>query len=126
MTSIIMEETIAAAPEKVWAALSDFANAHRPFAGMLSDCTLEGDDVRVATFANGMKVRERLIGVDHERKRIAYSVLDFAHHNASFEVRAHGDGSRIVWSCDVFPHQASEQIRPLMQAGLATLKRNLS
>lgn len=126
MASIVLEEAVAAAPERVWAALADFANAHRPFAGVLTDCRLESDDVRVATFANGQQVRERLIGIDHDRRRIAYSALSFAHHNATFEVRADGGGSRVIWSCDVLPNEVAAQVRPLMEAGLTAAKRNLA
>ncbi len=123
MASIVMDEIINAAPDTVWAGLSAFGQAHRVFAGVLTDCALESCDVRIVTFANGAAARERLIGLDHERRRIAYSVLNFAHHNASFEVRPHLDGSRVTWNCDVLPHEAADQIRPLMQAGFAAMKR---
>lgn len=123
MASIIMDEIIDATPETVWAGLSAFDQAHRVFAGVLTDCALESEEVRAVTFANGMVARERLIGVDHERRRIAYSVLNFAHHNASFEVTPHAGGARVIWSCDVLPHEAAEQIRPLMQAGFAAMRR---
>lgn len=123
MASIVMDEIINAAPDTVWAGLSAFGEAHRVFAGVLTGCVLESSDVRAVTFANGMVARERLIGLDHERRRIAYSVLNFAHHNAAFEVRPHLEGSRVIWSCDVLPHEADEQIRPLMQAGFAAMKR---
>ncbi|GAM97324.1 polyketide cyclase [alpha proteobacterium U9-1i] len=126
MASIVLEEVIAAAPERAWSALADFANAHRAFAGVLTDCRLESDDVRVATFANGQQVRERLIGIDHDRRRIAYSALSFAHHNATFEVAAAGSGSRVIWSCDLLPNEAATQVRALMEAGLAAVKRNLA
>lgn len=123
MASIVMDEIITAAPDAVWAGLSAFGQAHRVFAGVLIDCALESGDVRTVTFANGAAVRERLIGLDHERRRIAYSALNFAHHNAAFEVCPHLEGSRVIWSCDVLPHEAGEQIRPLMQAGLAAMRR---
>lgn len=123
MASIVMDEIINATPDTVWAGLSAFGEAHRVFPGVLTACTLESSDVRTVTFANGAAVRERLIGLDHERRRMAYSALSFAHHNASFEVRPHAEGSRVIWSCDVLPHEAAERIRPLMQAGFAAMKR---
>jgi|CXWL01.1.fsa_nt_gi carbon monoxide dehydrogenase subunit G len=125
MASIIMDEIIAAPVERVWAALSDFAAADRVFTGVLTACALESDDVRSVTFANGMVARERLVGIDHDRRRFAYSVLNFAHHNASFEVTPHPEGARVSWVCDVLPHEAAAQIHPLMQAGFAAMKRSL-
>lgn len=110
-----------------WQAACDFGNAHRAFAGILTDCTRD-EDVRSVTFANGMVVRERLVGIDEGRRRIAYTVIDgaFAHHNASFQIRDNGDGSgTMIWTCDVLPDIAVETVEPLMEAGIAAFARNL-
>ena len=86
----------------------------------------EGDNVRVATFANGLAVTERIISVDAGRRRIAYTVVGggFEHHGASMRVLP-GDngGCRFVWTSDVLPDAAAEWVRPLMEAGVAALKR---
>ncbi|WP_182911964.1 SRPBCC family protein [Sphingomonas cavernae] len=110
-----------------WQAAYDFGNAHHAFAGVLADCTLE-DDVRMVTFTNGMVVKERLIGIDEGRRRIAYAVIDgpFAHHNASFQIRDNGVGGGVmIWTCDILPDEASAMVEPLMQAGIEAFARNL-
>lgn len=42
----------------------------------------------MVTFANGMVVKELFLGVDHQARRLAYSVRTegFEHHSASFTV----------------------------------------
>ena len=126
MASIVMEATVHASADTVWSALSDFGAAHRVFDGVLSDCRLEGDGKRVVTFSNGRAVTERIVGIDPERRRIAYAVIDggFEHHCASMQVEDLEDGAcRFVWSTDVLPDLAVERIRPLMNAGVAALRK---
>jgi hypothetical protein len=125
MASIIMDVVVGAPAETVWDALANFGEAHRVFSGVLSDCRLEGENVRVATFANGLVVTERIISVDAGRRRIAYTVVGgFEHHSASMQVLALDDGAcHFVWTSDILPDAAAEQVRPLMEAGAAALKR---
>jgi hypothetical protein len=128
MTSIHIETIIEAPAERVWAALSAIGEAHKAFAGVLSDSRLEGEDVRVATFANGLAVKERIVGIDPALMRIAYTVIesDLAYHGASMQVGDAGDGaSRFTWVTDVLPHEAGDWIRPLMEQGSRALKTSV-
>ena len=95
------------------------------FAGVLKDCRLEREDLRVATFANGMVVKERIVSVEPERMRIAYGVIEsqFVHHSASMQVVARGDAQcEFVWIADVLPHAAAASIGPLMEQGAQALR----
>lgn len=126
MASIILDVVVRAPPETVWDALANVGEAHRVFSGVLADCSLEGDNVRIATFVNGFAVTERIIGVDAVHRRIAYTVVggDFEHHSASMQVLAGDYGEcRFVWVSDVLPDATAGRIRPLMDAGVAALKR---
>ena len=107
--------------DTVWRALSNVGEAHHVFAGVLSDCRLDGENTRTATFTNGLAARERIISVPAAHRWIAYTVTsgDFEHHGASMRVAPKGDGScRFVWICDVLPDATAERIRPLMEAGI--------
>ena len=129
MASIVMEAIVRAPAETVWRAVSNFGEAHRVFLGVLSDCRLESETTRIVTFANGLVVSERMIGVDSERRRIAYTVVSggFEHHGASMQVSGRDDGAcRFVWTCDVLPDSAVERICPLMNAGIAALKQRFA
>ena len=127
MASIHKEVRVAAPVEEVWAALRDVANPHRLFRGVLADARLEGD-TRVVTFADGLAVRERIVAVDDERRRVAYAVLreGLVHHSASMQVFAEGQRrSRFVWVSDFLPDGLGASFGPLIDQGAAALKRTL-
>src|SRR5690349_24462015 len=125
MAAVHVRTSIRAPAQQVWKALEATGDAHLAFAGVLTGCRLEGEDVRVATFANGMVVKERIISVEPQRMRIAYGVIgnEFVHHSASMEVVARGDEEcEFVWIADVLPHAAAASITPLMEHGARALR----
>jgi hypothetical protein len=125
MAAVHVEARIRASAQQVWQALAATGDAHRAFAGVLKDCRLESEDVRIATFANGMVVMERIVSVEPQRMRIAYSVIEsqFVHHSASMQVVARGaDECDFIWIADVLPHGAAASITPLMEQGAKALK----
>ncbi len=75
MASIHHEIAVEVGAEQAWAALRAVGAAHELFAPVLVDGKLEGD-TRSVCFANGMKVRERILDIDDSRRRLAYTVLD--------------------------------------------------
>ena len=94
---------------------------------MLADAWLEGD-TRVVTFAAGQVVRERIVAIDDERRRIAYAAVrdGLTHHSASMQVFVDGDGrSRFVWISDFLPDELAAAIRPLVEQGAAAIKQTL-
>jgi hypothetical protein len=128
MASIHLERVIPAPADQVWATLAAVGEAHRAFAGVLSGCHLDREDVRVATFVNGLVVKERIVSVEPARMRLAYAVIEsqLLHHSASMQLDANGDGTtRFIWITDVLPHDAAEWIRPLMEQGAEALNTNV-
>ena len=127
MASIVRELTVARDPELVWRSVRDVGNAHRLFAGVLTDCKLE-EGARTVTFANGMVVRELILDVNEEHRRVAYTSVGgrATHHNASLQVFADGPGrSRIVWVTDLLPAELAPAIAGLMDQGCAAMRRQL-
>ena len=124
MAAVHVETRIRASAQQVWQALAATGDAHRAFAGVLKDCRLEGEDVRIATFANGMVVKERIVSVEPERMRFAYSVIEkFVHHSATMQVVARGANEcDFVWTADVLPHAAAASITSLMEQGAQALR----
>jgi uncharacterized protein YndB with AHSA1/START domain len=125
MAAVHIRTPIHAPAERVWKALAATGEAHRAFAGVLTDCRLEGEDLRVATFANGMVAKERIVSVEPQRMRIAYGVIEsqFVHHSASMQVVASGDAEcEFIWIADVLPHAAAASITPLMEQGARALR----
>ncbi len=88
MASIHKAILIEARPEDVWAAVRDVGAVHQRLApGFVVDARLEGDS-RVVTFGNGAVVRELIVDVDEEARRLAYAAVEgrTTHHNASMQV----------------------------------------
>ena len=70
MASIRKSLVVTAEPGMVWAAIRDVGAIHERLArGFVTATSLE-DDARVVTFANGMTVRERIVTVDDEARRL--------------------------------------------------------
>jgi uncharacterized protein YndB with AHSA1/START domain len=129
MASIRHEVVIGAPASVVWDVLRDVGAVHRRLLpGRVADCRIEGDQ-RVLTFPDGHVVRELIISVEDDRRRLAYAVVEGARpavefHHATFEVREDGAGtSRLIWTTDVLPDTLSEIIRVRMQRGAEEMQQ---
>ena len=129
MATIHKEIPIDARPAEVWAAIRDVGAVHQRLApGFVTDTRMDGDDARIVTFANGVVVRELIVTVDDAARRLAYSARGgrSTHHNASFQVFADGDGTRLVWIADVLPPEVAGPIGEMMNAGARVMQRTLA
>jgi hypothetical protein len=121
MASLRYQLPLAATADEVWSVVRDVGAVHQRFApGFVADCRLAGDG-RVVTFADGTVVREFIVSVDDDRRRLAYAVIDsplgLRHHHATFEVIPDGVGTRLVWTADVLPDEAADDVAALMAEG---------
>jgi len=87
LASIYKDILIDRTPEHVWNAIRDIGAVHRRLApGHVVDTTIDGD-IRILTFPSGGLVRELIVAVDDEERRMAYSVIEgpmpLLHHHAS-------------------------------------------
>jgi carbon monoxide dehydrogenase subunit G len=127
MATIQRDILIDGSPDEVWAAVRDVGQAHKRLTpGVLVDCRLDGD-ARTVTFASGMVARELIIAIDDEARRVAYAVQGepFRHHNASMQVFADGEGSRLVWITDLLPNELVAPIGALVDQGAAAMRKTL-
>ena len=128
MATIHKEFRVEAPVEDVWAAIRDIGAVHSRLAQkFVVDTRLEGDS-RLVTFANGATVRERIVTIDDERRRLVYSVVEWkaTHHNASFQVFADGaSGTRVVWIADLLPNDLADLVGGLMEQGSAAMTQTL-
>ena len=95
--------------------------------GFVTDVRLE-DGARVVTFGNGLVVRELIVDIDDEARRLVWSAVggQMTHHNASAQVFPDGEGySRFVWIADLLPHELASAVGAMMEQGLAVIKRTL-
>ncbi|MBP2708254.1 SRPBCC family protein [Microbispora sp. RL4-1S] len=128
MASIRHEIVIDASPEHIWDVLRDVGAVHRRLLpGRVTDTRIEGDQ-RFLTFPDGHVIRELIVAIDDEARRLAYSVVEGArpaidHHHASFEVHPEGDrAGRLIWITDVLPHALAPEIRIRVERGAAEMK----
>jgi len=128
MTSIRKEILIDASPEDVWDAVRDWGALHeRLVPGFVVDTRLDGED-RIVTFASGMVVREVLIDLDDEARRLVWSIVDgpYTHHNGVAQVFSEGeDGARFVWTADLLPNELAEPTAEAMEQGTNVVKKTL-
>ena len=100
--------------EPAWDALRRRRAAYA-FAPVLTGARM-ADDVRTVHFANGMTVREQILDVDDERRRMAYVVLDapgLTYHHASMQIDIAGPGA-FVWITDFLPAEAASNLQTLV------------
>jgi hypothetical protein len=128
LASIRKQITIEVTPEQAWDALRDFGALHERLAsGFVTDTRLDGTD-RVVTFFTGTVVRERLIDLDDDARRLCWSIVDgpYSHHNGVAQVHADpSGGTSFVWTTDVLPEETAPRTADMMDAGLAAIKRTL-
>ncbi|MGA9972173.1 MAG: SRPBCC family protein [Candidatus Acidiferrales bacterium] len=128
MASIWKEIMIEGDPDDVWAAVRDFGMVHRRLAvGFVADTRLDGDAL-IVTFANGLVVRELLVDLDENARRVVYSIVQGkpTHHNASMQVfAADGGRTRLMWITDLLPNEAAEPFRSMIEQGATAMKQTL-
>lgn len=127
MASIRKEIRVAMSAEEAWDAVRDFGNLHeRLVPGFATAARLDGND-RVVTFFTGTVVRERLVTLDEERRRLVWSIVDgpYSHHNGSVEVLEEDGGCRLVWTADVLPDETAERTEAMMERGAQAIRETL-
>lgn len=130
MATIRKEISLANAPDRVWDVVRDVGALHTRFCpGFVIDTVLENDGAsRMVTFGNGLKARERILGADDSRMRLAYSVEPnerLSHHSASFQVIPEAAGCRLVWLADLLPNEMADRIAGMMDQGMIAAKAAL-
>jgi hypothetical protein len=128
MATIRKEIFTAARPGDVWDALRDLGALHtRLVPGFVTDTRLE-PGARIVTFGNGMVVREAIVTVDDDERRLAWSASGglLTHHNGSAQVSSNPDGTtKVVWIADILPNEAASAIGAMMDQGIAAMKQTL-
>jgi hypothetical protein len=127
MATLHREIFIRARSTDVWDAIRDIGALHtRLVPGFVVDTKLE-PSARVVTFGNGMVVREPILSVDDERRRMAWAAEggSTTHYNAVLEVFDDSNGCRVVWTTDLLPNELAGPIAGMQEQGLAVMKKML-
>jgi Polyketide cyclase / dehydrase and lipid transport len=130
MASVRVSVGVGRPAGEVWEAVADVGAVHRRLLpGRVADAKVEGD-LRTLTMPDGAVIRELIVAVDHEQRRMAYSVVDgqrmpITFHHAAFQVFDAGDASRLVWTTDVLPHAMAAAVRARVERGIVEIKEVL-
>jgi Polyketide cyclase / dehydrase and lipid transport len=120
MASIRKEISTRARPEHVWDAIRDIGALHtRLVPGFVVDTKLE-PGARIVVFANGMTVREPIIDLNDQDRRLVWSAIGetLTHYNASAQVTESTSAeTQVIWIADFLPHEAAALIGPMMEDG---------
>ena len=110
----------------MWAAIRAVGEIHTQLAReFVVDTRVDGTS-RLVTFANGVVVREQIVNVDDDARRLAYSIVEWqlTHHNASFQVFPAGRArSRLVWIADFLPDALADLVDGFMEQGCVAIVR---
>jgi Polyketide cyclase / dehydrase and lipid transport len=128
MASIHREIVTSASPDAVWDAIRDIGALHtRLVPGFVVDTRLE-PGARIVTFCNGMVVREPIVDIDDGMRRLVWAAIGgpLTHYNGSVQVFPEDQfQSRVVWIADFLPHEAADQLRTMIEQGIAVMKTTL-
>jgi hypothetical protein len=128
MASIHKEIITSASPDAAWDAVRDIGALHtRLVPGFVIDTRVE-PGARIVTFGNGMVVREPIVDIDDRERRLVWGAIGgpLTHYNGSVQVFPEGQHqSRIVWIADFLPNEAADQIRTMIEHGMAIMKTTL-
>jgi hypothetical protein len=128
MASIRKQITTTASANEVWSALRDVGALHtRLVPGFVVDTKLE-PGTRIVTFSNGMVIREPIITISDEMKRVVWSAEggELTHYNGSAEVLTISDGqTSVIWTADFLPDEAATFIESMMNQGMTAMKTTL-
>ena len=127
MGSICKEILTKAAIEDVWSAIRDIGALHtRLVPGFVTDTRVE-PGARIVTFGNGMVLREPIITVDDNARRVVWSAEGgpFTHYNASLQAFAEDGATRVVWIADFLPDEIASNQQAAMDAALQVMKTTL-
>jgi carbon monoxide dehydrogenase subunit G len=126
MAEGVVDVTVGAPPDEVWAKLGDFGGISEYFPGIES-CRLEGDDRVIGLF--GMEIRERLMTRDDAGRTLTYSVVagvPVESHTATITVEPEGNGSKVTWTYAVTPDEMAPVFGDSYKAALTSVENLFS
>lgn len=128
MASIVKTIPATAGADAAWQKISD-VGAVDQLVDMIQSCSLDGD-TRTCGFPDGQMVKERIISVDQDNKRIAYSVTDgpmpVEFHLAGVQVVEQGESASVVWTVDIKPDELATPMSELMDVAAQSMAAALA
>ncbi|WP_307806719.1 SRPBCC family protein [Streptomyces sp. FH025] len=128
---MVEDVEIEADADAVWDAVRDVGAVHkRLIPEYVLDTRIDGDE-RYLTMPGGAVIRELIVSIDDDLRRLAYSAVEgfkipLTHHHASFQVIPEREGHcRLIWITDVLPHEMADQVHLRVVRGAQVMKETL-
>ncbi len=119
---------IDATADAAWAKLSDTPN----IASLISfmETSEQDDDVRVCSIEGGGKLVEKIVEIDQDLKRVAYSItespLSMEYHAASMQIVPNSRKCQFVWTTDVQPAAVVDHFGPMIERACGDMQKTLA
>ncbi|WP_158220896.1 SRPBCC family protein [Kineosporia sp. R_H_3] len=129
MATLVREFTLTAPAQQVWDAVADVGGVNR-LIDFLGEVTVDGD-IRSCQLGDAGALRELIVSVDHDLRRLAYSIqaspFGFTHHHASMQVTPVDDAtSRFTWITDVAPDTLAGAVTEPVDTAVDSIKRHFA
>jgi hypothetical protein len=126
--TIFLERHVAATAAAVWTQISDIRAPER-LTNMIHSVEVTGDRERSCATDQG-KIVERIISVDDEHRRTAYTAVEspfpISHHNAAMTVVGDERGCVLTWVTDIEPAPVAEAMAPILAAEFEVIVTRLA
>lgn len=113
--------------EDTWNKIADVGSIAN-LVGFISESQSDGD-IRVCKMADGGVLREQIISIDNTLRRVSYCITDsplnLEFHSASMQVVPWGQGASLIWTTDMKPDAAAEQIALIFEEAVPGIKMAL-
>jgi hypothetical protein len=126
--TIYLERHIDAAAAAVWPRISDIRSPEH-LTDMVHAVEVIDDCERACVTDHG-KIVERIVSVDDDRRRVAYTATEspfpISQHNAAMTVTDDGNGCRLTWITDVEPAAVADALAPVLAAEFEVIVSRLT
>lgn len=121
--------TVDVKPDEAWERIADVGGINH-LLDFLGEVTIDGDR-RICSLGDMGVLDERILAIDHEHRRVAYTIVDapmpFTHHSAAMSVDTDDDGrTRIWWITDFSPAELHPQVEGLIDQGVVSMTGTLT
>lgn len=129
MASIYKELRVDSSPEALWQRVRDVGNIASLMPNFLQGSHLADEHTRSCALPDGGELREQIITVDDDRRRVVYSIvaspMQLNAHSASMQVLSDDEGSKLVWVTDFLPDEAAAGFGEALDAATQDLANTL-
>ena len=128
ISSVTVDVVVEASAEFTWDAVRDVYAVDTRLIPGFAIRVERGPDSRTVTFANEMKITERILEVDDGARKVTYQATEggpLTHHLGSQTVREDEQGVHLVWTTEFTPASVVDYATSTMRTGVELMKKTI-